>query len=233
MYCITAVFYPAASEDGVRFCVVCGKHGKFRLDRHLSETHRVPKRSELYEHLVQQPPAQQRPPHSSTTTTRRPSRGVAEAAAIVDEVEEAAAAAAEEVVVEAENHVDRREAGEGRAMEEDHRPATRQGPSIPREQLCLTVTVAEDRLYRGGPKPHPAFLEAPYKTLMFAHEMDVWREEEDYYVQTFTIPPNQRWMHGADAELKLWRKLVKEQHPDIEGFCGTQCYHNGAGNTLK
>ncbi|KAK6047144.1 hypothetical protein COOONC_15352 [Cooperia oncophora] len=244
-----SVFYPAAPEDGVRFCVVCGKHDKFRLDRHLSETHRVPKRSELYEayqqvgrgivdrmtkasvdlekvpsphqpgewliynafvqrlrecgipilndHLVQQPPAQQRPPLRRPQHRRarevgdRRARELEEAAAIVEEVEEAVPAVLEEVVaavVEGEQqHI--REAGEGRAMEEDHRPATRQGPSIPREQLCLTVTVAEDRLYRGGPKPHPAFLEAPYKTLMFAHEMDVWREEEDYYVQTFTIPP--------------------------------------------
>ncbi|KAK5982074.1 hypothetical protein GCK32_000827 [Trichostrongylus colubriformis] len=103
-------------------------------------------------------------------------------------------------------------------------PPTRASPAIPRQQLCITVNVTDDTQYTGGASVHPVFFAPPDKTLMFAHQHDDWSEDEErqYYVQTYTIPPNSkrslRWMNVVDSELKLWRKLIREQHPILQHF---------------
>ncbi|KAK5980609.1 hypothetical protein GCK32_003582 [Trichostrongylus colubriformis] len=103
-------------------------------------------------------------------------------------------------------------------------PPTRTSPAIPRQQLCITVNVTGDPQYTGGASVHPVFLGPPDKTLMFAHQHDDWSENEEgqYYVQAFTVPPNSkrslRWMNVVDSELKLWRKLIREQHPILQHF---------------
>ncbi|KAK5972415.1 hypothetical protein GCK32_011234, partial [Trichostrongylus colubriformis] len=103
-------------------------------------------------------------------------------------------------------------------------PPTRTSQAIPRQQLCITVNVTDDPQYTGGASVHPVFLGPPDKTLMFAHHHDDWSEsvERQYYVQTYTVPPNSkrslRWMNVVDSELKLWRKLIREQHPILQHF---------------
>ncbi|KAK5982076.1 hypothetical protein GCK32_000829 [Trichostrongylus colubriformis] len=103
-------------------------------------------------------------------------------------------------------------------------PPTHTSTAIPRQQLCITVNVTGDSQYTEGASVHPVFLGPPDKTLMFAHQHDDWSEDEErqYYVQTYTIPPNSkrslRWMNVVDSELKLWRKLIREQHPILQHF---------------
>ncbi|KAK5986385.1 hypothetical protein GCK32_000360 [Trichostrongylus colubriformis] len=100
---------------------------------------------------------------------------------------------------------------------------TRAAPLISRERLCITANIADDPHYRGGLTPHSVFLETPDKTLMFAHQHDDCDEvEKRHYVQTYSASLRSKrslsWMSRVDSELKLWRKLIREQHPILQSY---------------
>ncbi|KAK5977677.1 hypothetical protein GCK32_008312, partial [Trichostrongylus colubriformis] len=116
-----------------------------------------------------------------------------------------------------------------------HKPY--QGSSFASQSMLLTIHSIQVESSRRGASVHPVFLGPHDKTLMFAHHHDDWSEgvERQYYVQTYTIPPNSkrslRWMNVVDSELKLWRKLIREQHPILQHFHDYLKSKTAAGST--
>ncbi|KAK6030790.1 hypothetical protein OSTOST_03062, partial [Ostertagia ostertagi] len=108
-----------------------------------------------------------------------------------------------------------------------HRPPTFEAPIISRDQVCYTTNINDDPNYRGGANVHSWFRTKPFKPLMFAHQYDDWNDGEveakqSYYMQAFLIPTSssrgERWMSAVDEQLKLWRKLIRQQHPILQSY---------------
>ncbi|CAJ0598449.1 unnamed protein product [Cylicocyclus nassatus] len=89
-------------------------------------------------------------------------------------------------------------------------------PPIPRHELYMTPI---DTLYLGGASIHPQFTAPPRVDLMFAHEHDT--SVPGSFEQRYPIQEGRScdWMLEADRKLKLWRRLPLELHPLLKQFC--------------
>ncbi|KAK5982468.1 hypothetical protein GCK32_004736 [Trichostrongylus colubriformis] len=95
----------------------------------------------------------------------------------------------------------------------DDVPQTYTSPYICREYQYL---ITHDELYTGGMHIHPHFLAQHRREKMFDHCNDGFLP--GYFIQTRTVPKKPEWQRYADASMKLWRKLICEQHPILEKY---------------
>ncbi|KAK6059586.1 hypothetical protein COOONC_02781 [Cooperia oncophora] len=209
------VYYPAAGQDETRFCVVCGKHERFRLDKHLSKEHNISKEDALYEVCGQvgrgilNRMTSASVDLSTIPTPLQPGEWLIYSAFVLRLRECGIPLLNERHFERAEQPAIQREAIE-RAVEPPGLPAIAIQAEVVQEDVRSMDQSRNADLQQGEQSP---YIEAGY-----AYKSTLQKTMNIEVKLTNTPQKVQQWMNDVDRQLKLWRKLIQDQHPILRSY---------------